>query len=328
MHRRRVIPLLGALSIAAFSFASSATELPKVAFVAQLIGVPYFNAMEAGGKRAGKDLDVDFIYTGPVDNNPVDQLQLVQNLINQGVQSIAVGVIDQSATAPVIASAKARGLHIFTTDSDAADSERDLFVAQADDRALANTLLDKLVGEVGDDARIGLVSADPTSANLNVWMKLMRERAAEKYPKLQLFDPVFAGGTSDRAAQLANDLIVAHPEMKAIVAMAASTCPGVGQAIESSGKIGQITAAGYCTPNSVKSYVKSGAISFSVLWDPEALGYLTVWAGKQLLQGKPFEASNSIAGLKNPATYDDKKKVLLLGDPTVFTKDNIDQFDF
>jgi rhamnose transport system substrate-binding protein len=41
-----------------------------------------------------------------------------------------------------------------------------------------------------------------------------------------------------------------------------------------------------------------------------------------------FAESNSVPGLTAPAKYDSATKVLLLGPPTVFTKDNVDQYKF
>jgi ABC-type sugar transport system substrate-binding protein len=65
-----------------------------------------------------------------------------------------------------------------------------------------------------------------------------------------------------------------------------------------------------------------------VLWNPRDLGYLTVWAGKQLIDGKPFVESNTVPGLDQAVKYDAATKVLLLGPPTVFTKENVDQYKF
>ena len=80
----------------------------EVAFVPQIIGIPYFDAMKAGGKEAPPRFGVDFIYQGPVDTNPVDQMQIVQNLIDQGVNAVAVSVLDASSIAPVVEAAKAK----------------------------------------------------------------------------------------------------------------------------------------------------------------------------------------------------------------------------
>jgi rhamnose transport system substrate-binding protein len=122
--------------------------------------------------------------------------------------------------------------------------------------------------------------------------------------------------------------MTANPDLKGIIAVASTTCPGVGQAIESAEKTGQVIGTGYGSPNTVRSYLQSGAFGFSVLWNPRDLGYLTVWAGKQLIDGTPFAASNTVPGLAKPVQYDASTKVLLLGPPAVFTKDNVGQFNF
>ena len=324
--RKKMILAAGVLAFAAGS--TLAEEMKSVAFVPEIVGIPYFNAMQDGGNKAAKDLGVKFIYSGPVDTNPVDQLQIVQNLINQGVSAIAVSVLDASSIAPVVQAAKAKGSILFTSDSDAPNSGRAVFVAQATDEGLGDTIIDEMVKRVGDNAKIGIVSGEATATNLNAWIAVMQKRAKEKYPKLTLLAPQFAGGTAERAAQLATDLITANPDLKGIIGVASTTCPGVAQAIEGAGKIGKVIGTGYCSPNTVRSYLKSGAMGYSVLWDPTALGYLTVWAGKQLIDGKPFAASNQVPGFAKPVTYDDKTKILLLGDPAIFTAQNVDQFNF
>jgi rhamnose transport system substrate-binding protein len=47
-----------------------------------------------------------------------------------------------------------------------------------------------------------------------------------------------------------------------------------------------------------------------------------------LIDGKPFAESNAVPGLEAPVKYDAATKVLLLGPPAVFTKENVDQFKF
>lgn len=321
-----------ALTISVFTLvaatASFAADKEKVAFVPQLIGIPYFNAMQAGGDRAAKDLGVDFVYTGPVDTNPVDQLQIVQSLIDKGVNAISVSVLDASSIAPVVKAAAAKHIKLFTSDSDAPDSGRAVYVAQATDEDLGTTIIDELVKRVGPDAKIGIVSGEATASNLNAWIGFMQQEAKAKYPKLKLLAPQYAGGTAERAAQISSDLMTANPDLKAIIGVASSTCPGVAQAIETAGKIGSVIGTGYCSPNTARSYLKSGAFGFTVLWDPEKLGYLTVWAGKQLVDGKAFDAENKVPSFDAPVAYDASKGILLLGPPAIFTADNVDKFNF
>ena len=328
MHKYLKLALLAASTAVMVVATAQAQDKPKVAFVPQIVGIPYFNAMQAGGNRAAADLGIEFVYAGPVDTNPVDQLQIVQNLIDQGVNAISVSVLDASSIAPVVEAATAKGIKLFTSDSDAPDSGRAVYVAQATDEGLGSTVIDELVKRVGPDAKIGIVSAEATASNLNAWIGFMKAQAAAKYPNLQLLEPQYAGGTAQKAAEISSNLMTANPDLKAIIAVASTTCPGVAQAIESAGKIGQVIGTGYCSPNTARSYLKSGAFGFTVLWDPEQLGYLTAWAGKQLIDGTPFAAENHVEGLPNPITFDEAKGILLLGPPAVFTADNVDNYDF
>ncbi|MAU21920.1 MAG: autoinducer 2 ABC transporter substrate-binding protein [Martelella sp.] len=328
MHGKFRKLLAATAVVSALAASAMAQDKPQVAFVPQLIGIPYFNAMEEGGNAAGQELGVDFIYTGPVDTNPVDQLQIVQNLINQGVGAISVSVLDASSIAPVVEEAAKKGIKLFTSDSDAPDSGRAVYVAQATDEGLGSTIIDELVKRVGPDAKIGIVSGEATASNLNAWIGFMQKTAEEKYPDLTLLSPQYAGGTAERAAQISGDLMTANPDLKAIIAVASSTCPGVAQAIETAGKVGQVIGTGYCSPNTARSYLKSGAFGFTVLWDPAKLGYLTVWAGKQLIDGTPFQAENEVPTFNEPVAYDAETGILLLGPPAVFTADNVDNYDF
>ena len=51
-------------------------------------------------------------------------------------------------------------------------------------------------------------------------------------------------------------------------------------------------------------------------------------ARASLIDGKAFEAENTVPGFASPVTYNADSGVLLLGPPAVFTADNVDKFDF
>jgi ABC-type sugar transport system substrate-binding protein len=327
----RQMPKLSTLFLAAaclVTVPSFAQEKPKVAFVPQIVGTPYFDAMEAGGEKAAETLGVDFLYQGPVDTNPVDQLQIVQSLVNQGVGAVSVSVLDASSIAPVVEAAKARNVKLFTSDSDAPQPGRALYVAQATDRGLGETIIDEMVKRTGDAAKIAIVSGEATASNLNAWIGFMQAHAKERYPNLTLLEPQFAGGSAERAAQIATDLMTQNPDLKGIIGVASTACPSVAQAIETAGMASQVVGTGYCSPNTARNYLKSGALGYTVLWDPAELGYLTVWAGKQLIDGKEIPASVTPEGMSHPVTFDAAKGILLLGQPAVFTAENVDQFNF
>jgi len=43
--------------------------------------------------------------------------------------------------------------------------------------------------------------------------------------------------------------------------------------------------------------MKRGAFGFRVLWNPRDLGYMTVWDGQQLIDGKPSQKETNVQAL-------------------------------
>ncbi|MDR0361519.1 MAG: autoinducer 2 ABC transporter substrate-binding protein [Planctomycetota bacterium] len=329
MTGKRASFLWAALFALLFTGAASAAEKTRVAFIPQLIGIPYFTAMEKGGEKAAQDLGIEFMYVGAPTASASEQVRLFENLIQQKVDAISISVLDAVSLNPVIRRARAAGIAVFTSDSDSADSERQVYVAQAMDKDLGYTLIDRLAAQCGESGQIGIVSGESTATNLNAWIAFMKERLKDKYPKMELVDVRFtSGGSSEDALRQAEELMTRFPAIKGLVAVASTTVPGVVQAVQQADMAGEVAVIGYGSPNTVRPFIKSGVMKESVLWDPWRLGYLTAWAGKRLADGKSFAAENAIPGFDAPVKYFADEKILLLGDPLVIDANNVDTFDF
>lgn len=310
------------------SGAASGDKL-RIAFVPQLIGIPYFTAMEDGGQKAAEDLGVEFLYTGATQASAAEQVKLMDSLIRQGVDAISISTLDSSSTNPYIEKAQEAGIHVYTSDSDAPDSSREFYVAQALDKDLGYTLMDRLAAQIDEKGQVGIVSGESTATNLNTWIDYMKECQEEKYPNIEIVDIRYTqGGSSEQALKQAQELMTRYPDLKGLVAVASSTIPGVAQAVQQEGKAGEVAVIGYGSPATVKPYIDEGVMKESILWDAYELGYLTVWAGKMVCEGKEFKEENVIEGLSSPARYLADEKILLLGDPLVIDKDNVNDFDF
>ncbi|MET0885707.1 MAG: rhamnose ABC transporter substrate-binding protein, partial [Mycetocola sp.] len=56
-------------------------EQVTVAFVPKLQGVPYFEAMDAGGKAAAEELGIEWLYQGPTTADAAAQADIVRSFI-------------------------------------------------------------------------------------------------------------------------------------------------------------------------------------------------------------------------------------------------------
>jgi rhamnose transport system substrate-binding protein len=307
---------------------SGGGKTTTVAFVPKLRGIPYFEAMKAGGDEAAKKLGVKFIYQADTTADAAKQAEIINSLIQQKVDVLAVAPNDPSAIAPVLKRAADAGIKVITSDTDAPDSVRDLFVNQAESDAVGVSIADALASQTGAKGEWAIVSCGATAANLNAWIAVEKKTMTSKYPNMKLVDVKYAGEDQAQATQLTKDLLSAHPNLTGIVGQCSTSAPGVAQAITDAGKIGKVFSAGLATPKPMAQYIKNGSMAKVVLWDAKNLGYLTVWAGKQLADGKKLAATNDAGDPVGSVKYDEATKTLLLGEPSVFTKDNVDNYNF
>jgi rhamnose transport system substrate-binding protein len=301
----------------------------SVAFVPKLQGIPYFEAMNTGGKNAEKDISgLKWLYQGPTTADPAAQTDIVRSLIQQKTSVIVVAPNDPDSMAPVLQEAKSAGVHVATSDTDAPNSVREVFVSQADPNAIGQYVVDTLVKAMGGSGKFAIVSCGETAQNLNTWIKVEQDYTASKYPNVQIVDTVYAGEDQAKATQMATDLMNAHPDLTGLVGQCTTSAPGVAQAVRDAGRIGKVFTVGVGTPQAMSPYLDDGSSSGSILWDVEHLGYLTAWAGAQLAQGKQFQPTQDVSDQIKGVTFDPATKVLLLGPPLVLTKENAKNYNY
>ena len=107
-----------------FAFAESHGEL-KLALVPKAMNNPFFDLARDGCYKAQDELDgVECVYIGPGEHTELEQLQIVQDLISQGVDGIAVAPSNAPAMAKVLKAAADAEIPVMTWDSDVLEEDR------------------------------------------------------------------------------------------------------------------------------------------------------------------------------------------------------------
>ena len=299
-----------------------------VAFVPKIQGIPYFEAMNTGGQAAEKDIPgLKWVYQGPTTADPAAQADIVRSMIQQKVDVLFVAPNDPDSLAPVLQQAKDAGIKVGTADTDAPNSVRDVFVNQATGDSISQYTVDTLATAMGEKGKAVIVSCGETAENLNSWIKIETQIFKDKYPNITLLPTVYAGEDQANATKMATDLINANKDLTGIIGQCTTSAPGVAQAVKDAGKIGQVFTVGVGTPQAMLPYLEDGSSSGSILWDVQNLGYLTAWAGAQMYQNKPFQATQDVGQIKG-VTWDESSKMLLLGPALVLTKENAGQYNY
>jgi len=309
--------------------ASGSGDKIKVAFVPKLQGSPYFEAMNTGAEQAAKDLgNIEWLYQGPTTADAAAQADVVRSFIQQQVDVLVVAPNDPDSMAPLLQEAQAAGIKVATSDTDAPNSVRQVFVNQATAEGIGKQTIDSLAKAMGDSGEYAIVSCGETAENLNSWIKAETAYAEATYPNMKQVALGYSGEDQTANAQMATDYMNAHPNLKGLIGQCTSSAVGVAQAVRDANKIGKVFSVGVGTPQSMKPYLADGSSSASVLWDVEQFGYLTAWAGLELGQDKPFQATNNVSPKLADVKYDDATKQLLLGPALEINSSNVDNFNY
>ncbi|MCY3017828.1 MAG: substrate-binding domain-containing protein [Planctomycetota bacterium] len=342
------VSVLGLASVAAFLFvlagcgdgspggaASSAKATGDsgkkritVALLPKRKGVPYFTSCAEGAQEAAKELgDVELIYDGPTDGSATASADMIDRWVQKKVDVIAVSPNNPDVLTAAMKKARDKGLHVISWDADATPESREFFVNQATAQNIGYALVDTMAKDIGGEGEVAIISATAAAANQNEWMKHMKERLAEKYPKIQLIDTKYPGEDQNEALKMAQGFISDRPNLKGIFGISSMAFPAAAKAVRDAGKSGKIMVTGLSTPNDMKEFVKDGTVKSVILWNTRDLGYLTVYAARALARGelKPGATVFKAGRLGEKQIAGDN---ILLGDILVFTKENIDKYDF
>jgi rhamnose ABC transporter rhamnose-binding protein len=298
-------------------------------------GVPYFTSCAKGAEEAAKELgNVDLVYDGPTDGSPEKAASMVDRWVLKGVDVIAVSPNDPQVLGPAMKKARQKGIKVITWDADAPKDSREFLVNQATAKEIGEALVDTMAKDIagGGDAagatgEVAIITATLTAANQNEWITHMEARLKEKYPKLKMVGVKPSNEDQRLAFQVAQDLMKAHPDLKGIFAISSVAFPGAAEAVKQAKKNGSVLVTGLSTPNDMRAYVKDGTVKSVILWNTVDLGYLTVRAAAALAEGK-LKAGDTTLEAGRLGTKKIEGDNILLGKILVFTKDNIDQFDF
>lgn len=308
----------------------SSGDKVKICLLPKKKGLPYFTTCAKGADEAAKELgDVELIYDGPTDGSPEKAAAMVDRWALQGVGVIAVSPNDPEVLGQAMKKARQKGIHVMTWDADAGADAREFMVNQATAKDIGYALVDAMAKDIGGaepEGKVAIITATLTASNQNEWIKYMKERL-EKYPKLTLIATKPSNEDQRVAFQVAQDLMKANPDLKGIWGISSVAFPGAAEAVKQAKKSGQVLVTGLSTPKDMKAYVKDGTVKSVILWNTVDLGYLTVQAAHQLATGKLKAGATSIEAGRLGAKKIEGDQILL-DKILVFTKDNIDQFDF
>ncbi len=301
-----------------------------IATIVKLDGIPWFERMREGVKRFGNETGHKCFLLGPPQADAALQVQIVEDVIAQGVDAICIVPFSVEAVEPVLQ--KARDLGIIVVSHEASNQvNTDAIIEPFDNFAYGAHLMDHLARYMNEDGPYAVFVGSLTSKSHNEWIDGGIERQKEKYPQMELVtERIEEYDDQNTAYQKTTELIKAYPKLEGIQGSASTTAAGAGLAVEERGLQDQIAVVGSGLVSQCRQYLESGSVKLISFWDPADAGYVMNRIAVMLLEGNELNdgADLGVEGYRN-LRQDEKKTNLFFGSAWVdVTKENMNEYDF
>jgi ribose transport system substrate-binding protein len=302
------VAVCSALACVAMTSQSALAQAKQtIAYIAPSLDISYWQWVAYGVQERAKELGMNYVeFTS--ENSPAKQMDNVKTALTRGVSAIVMGPVSSTSTPPVLRLLKEKSVPIAfagigpqagQTDYTSAVTANNYETGKAQ-----GSYVCKLAKERGGN-KIAMLSLPQDRENAQKYMKGAKESfSADGCDLVQVLET--HGLTVNEAVSQANDILTAHPDVKAIYGMYDEAATGAAKALQTrglTGKVAVVTADG--SPTTIK-LLRDGAIQGIFL--QEAVG-----------QGIDATTQVNNALNKKPTTQE-----LALKEPLV-TKETIDQ---
>lgn len=324
--------IFGGTALAAMMLAGSVAHADsddpiRIALVVKALGIGFFEAAAEGAEEAAAELgNVEIIYTGPTSTTAEGQIEVINSLIAQGVDAIAVSANDPDALVPVLQRAMDRGIAVISWDSGVAEAGRMLHLAPSSDALIGRTIIQLAADHLPDGGQVAVLSATATSTNQNTWIAEMNAVMGD-YPDIEVVATVYGDDLADRSYREAVGLMQTYPDLDAIIAPTSVGIVAAAQAVVDQDMVGQVNVTGLGLPSEMAGAIESGASQSFAIWNPIDLGYAATMLSYNLATGTATAAPGATVGMGRMGELElDDTTSGAMANPFTYDASNIEQF--
>ncbi|MDQ6420444.1 substrate-binding domain-containing protein [Paenibacillus sp. LHD-117] len=243
----------------------------KYVMVNFLTGIDYWKNVLKGFEDAAEALGVSVEYRGSTKYDVHEEVTVLEQVIARNPAGIAVTAINSEALNAAIDKAVEAGIPVVMFDSNAPDSKAYSFLGTNNYNA-GVTAAREMAELSGASGKVGIITL-PNQLNHQERTQGFEDTLLAEYPLLQLVSVVDGKGDQLVSEQKAQAMMEQHPDLVGIFITEANGGVGVGNAVQSAGKLGQVHIISFDTDKGTLDMVKSGTISATLAQGTWNMGY-------------------------------------------------------
>jgi ribose transport system substrate-binding protein len=235
------------------------------------------------------------------ENDVARQDKQVKDFLVRRVDAIVLSPCNSMAIGPVIGAANAAGVPVFTVDIGCLDPKAKVIAHVATDNYAggkqAGEAMIEVLGQVG--GQIAVLDHKPVESCI-LRVKGFKEvlDAHNDKPgvrKIEIVKELPGGGAKDIAYKAAEDIIQAHPDLRAIFAINDLSALGARAALEKANRADRVKIIGFDGQPEGKEAIRDGKIFADPIQFPDKLGQETAKAIARYFEGEEVPTELLIA---------------------------------
>ena len=288
------------LTLSATGCANNGTDqdsTKRIGYVVTTLSNPYFVDMtEAAADEATNYENVEVVIQSPDQAVDIeDQIQIIENLVTQGVDAICVVPADSRSIVSAVARANTAGIPVLIIDNrmdEGLAAERSVraetFIGSNNYEGgfIAGEHIAGRINQAGEVAVLEGVSG----VDAAIQRKSGFADAIGQYPNIEIVASQTANWSREQGLNVFQNMLQSHPEIDALFASNDEMALGAIQAIREEGREGEIIVVGFDATDDGLDAVEGGRMEGSVAQLPALMGRLAVQKAISLLEGASIEA--------------------------------------
>lgn len=265
---------------------------PRVALVMKSLANEFFLTMEKGAQahQQAHSNEYELISNGIKDELDVaKQIDLVEQMIAQGVQAIVLAPADSKALVAVAKKAMDAGIVVVNIDNKfdsevLADKKTTIPFVGPDNRKGAKLVGEYLAKRLKQGDPVAIIEGAPNAFN-GVQRKLGFEDSM-KSAGMKIVTSQSGYWETDKASQVVSALMTEHPEVRAVLCSNDSMALGAVAALRAAGKSEQVLVVGYDNISAVQQLLKEGKMLATADQHADQLAAFGIQYALEMLQKK------------------------------------------
>lgn len=282
LNRRECFPALAGLALAGCSGRRKRT----IAVIPKATSHMFWLTVQKGAFDAGRQFDVDIQWNGPASETEFSrQIQIVDSMVTQRVDGIAIAASDRKALVAPVERATAAGIPVTVFDSGLDTTQYVSYVATDNveaGRVAARTLTEMLGGK----GKVGIVMHAPGSASTMDREKGFTEALAAEAPNIHIVATQYGMSDRSKARAAAENILTAHADLNGIFASSEPSSVGASLAIQGRELKHKVSLVAFDASDTMIEDLRAGAIDAMVVQDAYRMGFEAVKTLVDKLNGK------------------------------------------